>query len=598
MAVDALELRPRNAIALFDAAVRLCATTTGVWAITLPSGALLVGALFNLAEAIRRNQPLAVPVAIWTFAWMVRAVSQGAACHHVEQQILGTTQPSVRASFKAALARAPGLITASAWLAGLNALLWTCTLGIGFFFVGAHAAGYAATMRGQGSVLGLYGTCARLLGPARFIAPWVRVAGVVQVLLALNLHLATQFALSLGRSLFGFDVTFAERFTSMDNPSWLATIAAVTFALFEPVRAAAATLLLIDGRVRQEGLDLIAQVDQLPQRKKTRGVSLAVALALCFALPARADTALHERAQRLSSDCGFEIDLSAFERVSNEDQSAMARFLSRVERRAEEEDCELAEDDLREGLRLFHELEVQPPAGDAQAQAKEILSRPEFAVSAPPGEAEAKEEEPEGQGWWQKLLRALWEWLMKQDKEEPTRPPVTPTVDSPDMAGANAVMIGALVLVAAVLVFILIRSLRKPKQATAALDESGGLVTQPLEHDAMSALSKPAETWAGLADELAARGEYREAIRHLYLALLARLHRDGVIDYDPTLSNWEYLFAFKGASSLKAGFKELTRRFDFAWYGNVGVDSLAYSVFRQVAEPLLAPAKEGAAARA
>jgi hypothetical protein len=277
----------------------------------------------------------------------------------------------------------------------------------------------------------------------------------------------------------------------------------------------------------------------------------------------------------------------------------MARFLSRVERRAwEEEDCQSAEDDLREGLRLYGELKAQPVAMDAQQAAKDILGRPEFQATPPPGEAAPEEAEEEGQGWWSRLMRAIWEWFMKQDREDPVRPPPAATTGSPDMAGANAVMIGALVLVTAVLLFILVRSLRKPKSDQASLDESGGLVSQPLEHDAMSALSRPAETWAGLADELAARGEHREAIRHLYLALLARLHRDGVIDYDPTLSNWEYLFAFKGASALKAAFKELTRRFDFAWYGNVGVDALAYSMFRQVAEPLLSRAKEGAAAGA
>ena len=72
---------------------------------------------------------------------------------------------------------------ASPWMAVLNAALWVFTLGIGFLFVGAHAAGYATTMRGQGSVLGLYGTCAKLLGPTRHIAPWVRVCGTSQVIL-------------------------------------------------------------------------------------------------------------------------------------------------------------------------------------------------------------------------------------------------------------------------------------------------------------------------------------------------------------------------------------------------------------------------------
>ena len=47
-------------------------------------------------------------------------------------------------------------------------------------------------------------------------------------------------------------------------------------------------------------------------------------------------------------------------------------------------------------------------------------------------------------------------------------------------------------------------------------------------------------------NQLAARGEFREAIRHLYLALLARLHREGLITYEPTQSNWEHLRAFRG----------------------------------------------------
>jgi hypothetical protein len=157
------------------------------------------------------------------------------------------------------------------------------------------------------------------------------------------------------------------------------------------------------------------------------------------------------------------------------------------------------------------------------------------------------------------------------------------------MAGANVVMVVALVLVAAVLLFILVRSLQRGRRVEQAPDEQQGLEAQPLEGDSMSALARPPETWAGLADELAARGEFREAIRHLYLALLSRLHRDGVIDYDPTRSNWEYLLAFKGTAPTKTAFRELTRRFDFAWYGNLGVDSLAYTMFRQLIAPILAP---------
>ena len=599
MAVEALELRPRNAVALFDAAVRLTATTTGAWAITLPTGALLVAAMFSLVEASRRHEDLLVPVALWTLAWVLRALTQGAACHYVEQQVLGTAPPSVRQSLWAAVKRAPSLVIAAAVMAGLNALLWGFTLGIGFLFLGAHVAGYAVTMRGQGSVLGLYGTCAKLLGPTRFIAPWVRACGLSQVLLAVNLHLFTQLVLSLGRDLFGFDVTFAERFVAVDNTTWLATLAAVTFALFEPVRAAAATLMLIDGRVRQEGLDLIAQVEQLPTRRKMRGVTIAaLAALLSVALPARGESALAERAATASDDCGMHVDLTPLQDISPGDQSSLSRLLTRVEHRVyDDEDCDAAEADLREGLRLYAEVQAQPASIDAQGKAKQILERPEFqAVVERPATAEG--DQADEQGWFARLLKKLFEWLEQRDRKPREAPVESPTGSSPDMAGANAVMIGALVLVTAVLLFILVRSMKKKKPQQTGLDESGGLSQQPLEHDAMSALSKPPETWAGLADALAAKGEYRDAIRHLYLALLSRLHRDGVIDYDPTLSNWEYLFAFKGASTLKAAFKELTRRFDFAWYGNLGVDALAYAMFRKVAEPLLAPSPEGAPTRA
>ncbi len=595
MAVDALELRPRNAVALFDAAVRLSVTSAGLWTLTLPSGALLVASLFTLAEAMRRGTSLLMPVAVWTLAWVLRALSQGAACHYAQQQVLGTTPPSLRASVKAALQRAPSLITASAWLFILNTALWSLTFGVGFLFVGAQAAAYAVVMRGQGSVLGLYGTSAKLLGPTRFIAPFVRLCGLSQLLLALNLHLMTMLVLSLGRGLFGFDVTFVERFASLDNTTWLATIAAVTFSLFEPVRAATATLLLIDGRVRQEGLDLIAQVEQLPQRARTRGVALTLTLLVLTASPAFAQSGLVRRAERIADDCDMRVDLTPLQRGwVDEDQSSLSRMLGRIERRIDEEDdCVGAEADLRESLRLYGELQDAAPAIDAQDAAKKILERPEF-QSAAPVEVEEKTDEPDEESWLSRLLRQFFEWLSK--KEKPKSAPVN--APSVDVGGANVVMLGALLLVCGVLAFILVRSIKLKPKAGQAVDETHGLTQHPLEHDAMSALSKPSETWAGIADELAAKGEYREAIRHLYLALLSRLHRDGVIDYDPTFSNWEYLFAFKGSSTLKSAFRELTRRFDFAWYGNLGVDALAWAMFRKVAEPMLSPPVEGAPTRA
>lgn len=608
MAVDALELKPRGPIALFDAAVRTCATSTGVWALTLPAGAALVAALFTLAEAIRRNEPLSLPVALFTAAWAFRAVSQGAACAYLERQLLGPGEPSVRQSFLSALKRAPSLITTAAVVATLNLLLWLFTASIGFFFLGAHAVAYATTMRGEGGALRVYGTSSRLLGPARHTAAWVRWCGLTQLLVGLNLHLFISLLLYLGRSVLGLDLTFVDRFASLDNPTWLATIAATTFALYEPLRAATGALLLIDGRVRQEGLDLVAAVEQLPRRRRVKGVALSAAVVLAALWPGegQAASALKQRVDRVVARCELievvETDaLDGVDAMAPGEQTALARFVARVERRAfDEEDCDAAADDLRAGLRLVSEaLRSQPSdASASRAAARQILGRSEFqTVQDRPKDAPPEEEA--SQSWlgklWEDFWRAIFEWLRKRD---PKVDPVVVSAGASPMVGANAVMLVAIAVVAGVLLYILLRNWKRKKTEETAVDESGAVSESALSDDPMSALSRPPEGWASIADQLAARGQFREAIRHLYLALLSRLHRDGAIDYDPTCSNWEYLSAFKGPSDLKPPFRELTRRFDFVWYGNLDASESSYATFRLTAGPLLALRGEEAGARA
>lgn len=607
MSVDALDLKPRGPIALFDAAIRVCATSSGVWALTLPAGAALVAAVFATAEAAHRGESLKWPAALLTAAWVFRAISQGAACQYLEQQLLGPGEPSARKSFLAGLKRAPSLVVTAAVVATLNALIWLFTAGIGFFFFGAQAAAYATTMRGQGSALRVYGTASKLLGPTRHTAAWVRMSGLTQVLLGLNLHLFISLLLYLGRSVMGLDLTFVDRFASADNPVWLATVAAVTFALFEPLRAATGALLLIDGRVRQEGLDLLAAVEQLPRRRPNKGVALTAAVLLVALVPGTAHAgALRDRVDRMLVKCelGDEVDARSLRPLSSPapaDESSLSRFVARIERRAyDDEDCEGAVDELREGLRLVNEDHAAGETDSAVSrdEAKAILARPEF-QQAPERPKEDAAQEDDGPSWlrklWDDFWKAIWEWLRKRE-------PNDTNVELPEaggsMAGANVVMLVAIAAVAGTLLFILLRGWKRKGPDDAALDESGAVSQEALSSDPMSALSRPPEGWASLADQLAAQGQFREAIRHLYLALLSRLHRDGAIDYDPTCSNWEYLATFKGPGEQKPPFRELTRRFDFVWYGNLDASETSYAVFRQTAGPLLAPRAEGAPARA
>ena len=611
MAVSALELRPRGPVAILDAGLRVCVRSSGVWALTLPGGALVTAALIHLTDAVTHQRDVGLPALWFTLAWLARGLFHGAACHHVQELLLGQSsgEPTVWASLRAALARAPSLLSAVTYLFFFNALTLVMSLGLSFFFLSAHLVGYAATMLGRGSPLGLYVLCARMLGPARMGATWVRLLLLVQLLVFLNLHIGANTLLFIGRQLLGIDLTFAERFASLDNAPWLVFLAAVTFTLFEPLRAATATLLLVDGRVRQEGLDLLAAVQQLPSPKTARAALVLLALlgTGLLATPARAQqpeelvspAAMEQRLGELAEYCDLKDgSTKEWRRTFSSLSPAEARKFQRLVRGVEEEvfgdeDCG-ALDKLEQGITLANqtaELEkAQADARATQARARDILARPEFQVPEPQTEKAEDTEGTEPPGPWQKFLQGLAKWLEELFKRSASETPTRrPDAGAAGMSVANLLVVVLVAGVVVVLALVLLRALGKDPKA----DEGSQLdvSTQDaatLAADPTNALSRPPEGWAHLADELAARGEYREAVRSLYLALLSRLHREGVIHYDTTLSNWDYLRQFRSRREWLPSFRELTRRFDFAWYGNLPVGAEGYHAFRALCAPMLA----------
>ncbi len=627
MAVPALELRPRKTVALFDAALRLCARSSGVWSVTLPAGACVIAALFSLVDAVTHHRALLTPVALFTAAWLFRAVSMGAACHFLQVQVLGNVEANAWSSFAAALKRAPSLIITAAFTAFFNTLIWTLTLGIGFLFLGAHNVAYAVAMRGQGHPLAVYATASKLLGPARHTAAWVRLCGLSQALVLLNLHLVTIAIFYLGKSLLALDLTFVQRFASLDNATWLAALMATTFTLFEPLRAATATLLLIDGRVRQEALDLLATLEQLPRRKRPRP-STAVALGLGLLLlstgaraqddwsgvytPGRADEPpaaspnLKERLEAVVDQCNLSKRVSseqlrAVGQLSPEDQSSLSRFVARIERLVwDDEDCKAAAADLQRGLALIAQTRrlEQDSSASTRDEAKAILTRPEFRASD--AVEKTRPEEEEGPSGFSKAWAAFWEAISKWLRGLQSDPEPKADLGGSKFGGmgfANGVVVLAVLGVISFLLWLLIRGRDKGKAVDADAFVSS-LNHGALSTDPMSALARAPESWAGLADQLAREGKYREAIRHLYLALLSHLHRIGGIDYDPAKSNWDYFRGFKGRPSVLGPFRELTLRFDFAWYGNLEGSQTAWTAFRSLCEPILAPDSEGMTAGA
>ncbi|MCY1045194.1 DUF4129 domain-containing protein [Corallococcus sp. bb12-1] len=633
MAVSALELRPRGPVALMDAALRLCARNAGLWALTLPGGAAVVAALLHLVDAVDHGRSPTLPALYLTLAWLLRGVGQGAACHYVQEVLLGTqADPSVRPSMRAALGRLPSLCITVAYLAFFNLITVTLSLGIALIVLSAQGVGYAATMQGRGSPLKLYGLCTRLLGPSRGTATGVRWLMGVQVLVFFNLHVGLNFLLYLARHLVGIDLTFTERFASLDNPPWLMFLAATTFALFEPLRAAAATLLLVDGRVRQEGLDLLAAVQQLPERNAKRGsvgagdakgiaAALLVAVGVLFASPTPAEAApakkpetserqaVRARLEKLADACEMPemlegTALKDFDALGTSEGAKLERFVRHLEQQAyDDDDCESAAVTLETGLAQVAataEAQARVDARAATDRARSILARPEFQDRPEKDPKEPKEEKvPEEPGWWRQFIDKLGKWLEELfRRKDPLPKPRETALPLSGGAAADVVVVALVALTLAVLGVVVVSILKRRR-----VESGPGLEVSTVDAAALAgnpdhALSRPPEGWAHLADALAARGEYREAVRNLYLALLSRLHRDGAILYDETLSNWDYLRAFRGRPEVKAPFRELTRRFDFAWYGNVPVGKEGYTEFRAITAPLLAapPMQEAAGA--
>ncbi len=112
------------------------------------------------------------------------------------------------------------------------------------------------------------------------------------------------------------------------------------------------------------------------------------------------------------------------------------------------------------------------------------------------------------------------------------------------------------------LVFRLFRSARQERATRrAALDVA---VDVAHEHDA---LTRTPEDWRRRAERLAAAGHRVEALRALYLELLAALHRLGAIDYDRSRTNTAYVRDVSRGHAARGPFLALTTRFDRAVYG-------------------------------
>ena len=108
-------------------------------------------------------------------------------------------------------------------------------------------------------------------------------------------------------------------------------------------------------------------------------------------------------------------------------------------------------------------------------------------------------------------------------------------------------------------------------------------------------LQMPPDELLERARAFAAEGNFREALRHIYIRLLLQLDARGVWRYDTRRTNWEHVAALQqnpAHSTLARPLGDLTRRFDRVRYGDAPCSDTEWQRFERDAmnvESSLAP---------
>lgn len=192
------------------------------------------------------------------------------------------------------------------------------------------------------------------------------------------------------------------------------------------------------------------------------------------------------------------------------------------------------------------------PTGDPQQQLDSILNHPPFAANAQ-----------------QSFVTQFLDWLSRMFDR------MFQNVGGGPVSGVSANLISWLMVVVSFLLIIgtivylfsdIRRTLTRDAQLAAADNPDASLTA----NDALQQ-----------ATTLAHGGDYRTAMRYLYLSSLLWLDERALLRYDPALTNREYLASLAHHPELHAHLMPIVETFDHVWYGSVPLDADSFARYRQ-----------------
>ena len=175
----------------------------------------------------------------------------------------------------------------------------------------------------------------------------------------------------------------------------------------------------------------------------------------------------------------------------------------------------------------------EPPVEEVRRVTESVLADPRFADTQP--------------NWWDALLRWLGDLLDGASLE----------LDTPGNPVAGTAVLVAVIVAVLIGIVMYARSVRRDPARKIAIDAHIG---------------RTSREWLDDAQQHAAAGEWRDALRCHYRALLADLADHGLVEEVPGRTTGEYLDAIRSdVPAAGSAFGDATRQFEAAWYGHVEV---------------------------
>jgi hypothetical protein len=186
-------------------------------------------------------------------------------------------------------------------------------------------------------------------------------------------------------------------------------------------------------------------------------------------------------------------------------------------------------------------------------------------------------------------VRDVIKWLDKVFSKAPKAN--LPNMSGPDIDFAGLMKaLGYIIIVAAVggLLYLAVKAIRAYR---AQPQFEGAFTAVPdIRSEHVSADQLPEDGWLAIASEMAAAGDFRLALRAIYLAALAHLGGRALLTLARHKSNRDYTVELtrrtRGHDLLHRAFRTTIEGFERSWYGLHPVDAPDYAAARETFETL------------